>query len=132
MEGDFPFYLEIEAREEHSKIERGIRKSFDKLLNFQKYIKRRSLSDFKLDKLLFEINEYMKNTNALWTKTCEIGIDDYDFYVFTLVSRAKFVESQRSRNDRIQPYNIRQGQARPICLAQPSKKEVTRFFRPWN
>ena len=132
-EGEFPFYLEKESREEHSKIEIGVRKTFEKLLNFQKYFKRRFLNDIRMDKLLFEINDFMKDTNAIWTKTAEIGIDDYDFYVFTLVSRTKAIESQRSRRNRMStPYNNVRPVSKPNCMAQSSKKEMTPFFRPWN
>ena len=144
-DGEFPFYLEKEAKPEHAKIEMGIRKTFEKLLNFQKYIKRKSLNDFKMNKLLLEINEFMKDTNAVWTKTAEIGIDDYDFYVFTLVSRTKFIESQRSRRHLprrhlptisqllYQPYhNVKLVSPKPNCLTDSSKKEMTPFFRPWN
>ena len=133
-EGEFPFYLEKESREEHSKIEIGVRKTFEKLLNFQKYFKRRFLNDIRMDKLLFEINDFMKDTNAIWTKTAEIGIDDYDFYVFTLVSRTKFMESQRSKRHRMfQPYqNAKPVSPKSNCLAHSSKKEMSPFFRPWN
>ena len=140
IEGEFPFYLEKEARAEHSKIEVGIQKTFQKLLNFQKYIKRKALNDFKMDKLLLEINDFMRGTNAIWTKTAEIDIDDYDFYVFTLVSRTKFIESQQSRRHLptisqllYQPYhNVKLVSPKPNCLTDSSKKEMTPFFRPWN
>ena len=133
IDGEFPFYLEKEAKPEHAKIEIGIRKTFEKLLNFQKYIKRKSLNDFKMTKLLHEINEFMKNTNAIWTKTFEIEIDDNDFYVFTLVSRTKAIESQRSRRNRMStPYHNVRPVSKPNCMAQSSKKEMTPFFRPWN
>lgn len=130
---EFPFFVHQQAREEHLKIEVGVQKSFERLLVFQKYIKRRVFEEWKIDKLLCEINEFMAGTNAIWTKTSEIGIDDFDFYVFTLKNRSQISLSLKTRRKR----NCK----RPGHTVEPSnpsylvyllnKKETTPFFRPW-
>ena len=130
---EFPFFLDQQASKEHFKIEVGIQRSFERLLVFQKYIKRRVFEEWKIDKLLCEINEFMADTNAIWTKTCEIGIDDFDFYVFTLKNRTQINLSLRTRQKRKREHGDHTVEpSKPSYLVYLlNQQETTPFFRPW-
>lgn len=134
---DFPFFLHREAREEHCKIENAIQLSFSKLMKFQRNMKRKHhVSEYELDGLLMEINRFFVGTNAIWTKTLELEIDEFDFFVFNLESRSKIKMQQNLRRIEIHddlPQNISfiPVNSDSTHFQRATQPEPTPFFRPW-
>ena len=128
---NYPFFLTRQADEKHSKIESGLQLTFDEVLRFQSSIKRRYITEARVSKLLKEINGYMNGSDAIWIKTSEIDIDDFDFHVFTLVSKTQMMSVQKITKKKIS------GAKRPHDedISSPTEfinENKTPFFRPWQ
>ena len=61
---DFPFCLE---ETETGTLKRGIQRSFERLVAEQETIRRWSMDERRINKLINDLNGYMINTGALWT-----------------------------------------------------------------
>jgi len=121
----YPFFLTRQADEARWNIESGLQLTFDEVLRIQSSIKRRYMTEARVSKLLKEINGFMNGTDALWIKTCEIDIDDFDFHVFSLVSKTQMMSLQKITK--------KTGTKRPRDENNfPSQLVKTPFFRPWQ
>lgn len=128
---NYPFFLTRQADKNHWKIESGLQLTFDKVLRIQSSIKRKYITESRVSKLLKEINEYMSGTDAIWIKTSEIDIDDFDFHVFSLVSKTQMMSVQKIRKRKFSGLkrSFEETESSPVQLVD---EKNTRFFRPWQ